>query len=258
MPGGRGDGRRRAVRGAGRRAIADGVAASPAALAVHSGELLPLDRYEPWAQERRDQIRLRLLGLLRLDGAWEALVELDDTDEVAHLALMRRRIANGDRRAGCGSSNASRGRCGTSSASDRAGRHWRCATRWSGDRRPRPQRLLGRDQEPALLTRVLRKATAGRGRAVVVNGVAGIGKTAMRPPSPRARELGVRVGSGRRGGRGRLALRAGAGGAGAGVPRDVPTCRRARRRTPRGDRARCVGGGVPLGRRRLQSLRRRR
>ena len=59
----------------------------------------PQDRYEPWAEERREQLRLRHLDLLRLDGRWETVVELDASDELAHLALMRRHAANGDRHA---------------------------------------------------------------------------------------------------------------------------------------------------------------
>ena len=61
-----------------RRALADeDVAAAREALALYGGELLPQDRYEPWAEERREQLRLRHLDLLRLDGRWETVVELD-------------------------------------------------------------------------------------------------------------------------------------------------------------------------------------
>ena len=67
--------------------------------ALYGGELLPEDRYEEWAEERREQLRLRHLDLLRLDGRWETVVELDPSDELAHLALMRRHAANGDRHA---------------------------------------------------------------------------------------------------------------------------------------------------------------
>ena len=69
------------------------------ALALYGGELLPEDRYEEWAEERREQLRLRHLDLLRLDGRWETVIELDPSDELAHLALMRRHAANGDRHA---------------------------------------------------------------------------------------------------------------------------------------------------------------
>ena len=83
-----------------RRALVDeDVGAAREALAMYGGELLPQDRYEEWAEERREQLRLRHLDLLRLDGRWETVVELDASDELAHLALMRRHAANGDRHA---------------------------------------------------------------------------------------------------------------------------------------------------------------
>ena len=95
------DGRRRPVRGA-RRAERWPMRMPrlPAGRStLYGGELLPQDRYEPWAEERREQLRLHHLELLRLDGRWETVVELDASDELAHLALMRRHAANGDRHA---------------------------------------------------------------------------------------------------------------------------------------------------------------
>jgi DNA-binding SARP family transcriptional activator len=83
-----------------RRALATGdAAAAREALALYGGELLPADRYEEWAETRREQLSQSHLDLLRLDGRWEAVAELDPGDERAHLALMRRHAANGDRHA---------------------------------------------------------------------------------------------------------------------------------------------------------------
>ncbi len=84
-----------------RRALADGDVARGrrARSALYGGELLPEDRYEDWAEERREQLRLRHLDLLRLDGRWDRVVELDPGDEVAHVALMREHAADGDRHA---------------------------------------------------------------------------------------------------------------------------------------------------------------
>jgi DNA-binding SARP family transcriptional activator len=83
-----------------RRALADGDApACRAALGAYAGDLLPDDRYEPWAIDRRERLRLRHLDLLRRAGRWEAVVDLDPADELAHVALIRRHMARGDRHA---------------------------------------------------------------------------------------------------------------------------------------------------------------
>jgi len=66
------------------------------ALALYSGELLPGDRYEEWAERRREQLQRSHLDLLRLDGRWAAVAELDPGDERAHLGLMRQYAATGD------------------------------------------------------------------------------------------------------------------------------------------------------------------
>ena len=62
----------------------------------YGGELLPDDRYEDWAEERRELLRLRHLNLLRLAGQWMELSELEPGDEAAHVELMREHVANGD------------------------------------------------------------------------------------------------------------------------------------------------------------------
>ena len=52
-----------------RRALAAGdAAAAREALALYGGELLPADRYEEWAETRREQLSQSHLDLLRLDG----------------------------------------------------------------------------------------------------------------------------------------------------------------------------------------------
>src|SRR5215207_3217910 len=78
-------------------AIAEGdPAAARAAIARYPGELLPDDRYEEWAAERRELLRLRHLNLLRLAGRWIEVTDLEPSDEDAHFELMRRHVANGD------------------------------------------------------------------------------------------------------------------------------------------------------------------
>jgi DNA-binding SARP family transcriptional activator len=80
-----------------RRAIADREpTAARAAIERYTGELLPDDRYEEWAGERRELLRLRHLNLLRLAGQWLEVSELDPSDELAHVELMRDHVANGD------------------------------------------------------------------------------------------------------------------------------------------------------------------
>ena len=64
---------------------------------LYAGELLPSDRYAPWTQERREQLRARYLEALRAAGRWEALAAAEPADETAQRALMRLRLAAGDR-----------------------------------------------------------------------------------------------------------------------------------------------------------------
>src|SRR6266511_1790909 len=65
-----------------RRALAD-KDPTTARLAIdhYPGELLPNDRYDEWAAERRELLRLRHLHLLRLAGHWLELSERDPADE---------------------------------------------------------------------------------------------------------------------------------------------------------------------------------
>ncbi len=80
-----------------RVAVRDGnVVAAREALGWYHGELLPDDRYEDWATDRREHLHLRRLDLLRIAGEWRDLAELDPTNEEAHVELMRRHLAAGD------------------------------------------------------------------------------------------------------------------------------------------------------------------
>jgi DNA-binding SARP family transcriptional activator len=66
------------------------------ALGWYKGELLPGDRYQNWAADRRELLHLRRLDVLRVAGDWRELAELDPTDEQAHVELMRRHSAAGE------------------------------------------------------------------------------------------------------------------------------------------------------------------
>jgi DNA-binding SARP family transcriptional activator/tetratricopeptide (TPR) repeat protein len=184
-----------------RRALADeDVEVAREALALYGGELLPQDRYESWAEERREQLRLRYLDLLRLDGPGEALVELDEGDELAHLELMRRYAANGDRhaalrqferldRALCRELGVAPSREALALRDSLLAEHDVVA--------PRDDGLVGRQRELSIVDSALLDAAAGRSRALIVVGQAGAGKTALLAAmTERAKELNLRVGHG--------------------------------------------------------------
>jgi DNA-binding SARP family transcriptional activator len=79
-------------------ALASGDAAACARTAARYADVLPADRYEPWAADARARTRTRYVALLKRAGAWEQVLELDPTDEGAHRALMMRHLQAGERR----------------------------------------------------------------------------------------------------------------------------------------------------------------
>ncbi len=184
-----------------RRALADGdIGAGREALALYTGELLPGDRYEVWAEERREQLRLRHLDLLRLDGQWDAVVELDAGDELAHLELMRRHAANGDRHGALRQfermDRTLRRELGVAPSRDALALRDRLLAEHDGAPR-RDDALIGRDAELAVVEQALVDSTAGRSRTLIVQGPAGAGKSSLVAAAMvQARELGFRVGHG--------------------------------------------------------------
>ena len=80
-------------------ALGGGPDACAEAAGLYCGELLPDDRYASWAFEPRERLRLRYLQLLKLAQRWEAVLEVDPTDEEAHRALIRGFIDAGNRQA---------------------------------------------------------------------------------------------------------------------------------------------------------------
>jgi DNA-binding SARP family transcriptional activator len=66
-------------------------------LELYRGELLPEDRYAEWAEERRSELRARYLEALRAAARWEELAAEEPADEPAQRAVMRGRLAAGDR-----------------------------------------------------------------------------------------------------------------------------------------------------------------
>jgi DNA-binding SARP family transcriptional activator len=69
-----------------------------AAADLYRGDLLPDDRYEPWAAEPRGRLRRRYLDVLRAGALWDRLAAEDPTDEQAARALMRAHLDAGERR----------------------------------------------------------------------------------------------------------------------------------------------------------------
>src|SRR5689334_13486971 len=177
-----------------------GVAAARRALALYEGELLPADRYQEWAEPRRDQLRRQHLELLRLDGRWAEVAELDPADEHAHLALMRRHAADGDRHAALRQfdrlDRALRTELGIGPGPEATALRDRLlAAQQVFPRRGGP--LLGRDLELSAAEQALLDALAGRGRTLIVTGPAGQGKSSLLGAiTARAAELGMARGHG--------------------------------------------------------------
>ncbi|MFL5911733.1 MAG: ATP-binding protein [Gaiellaceae bacterium] len=184
-----------------RRALLDeDVAAAREAIALYGGELLPQDRYETWAEDRREQLRLRHLDLLRLDGRWETVIEFDESDELAHLALMRRYAASGDRHAALRQfermGRTLRRELGVAPSAEAVALRNRLLADYEVGPR-HDTTLIGRGLELALAERALLDSVAGRSRVLIVVAPAGGGKSSLLAAiRTRATELNLRVGHG--------------------------------------------------------------
>ena len=149
------------------------------------GELLPVARYEDWAEQRRRSVRALRLDLLRAAGRWADVVALEPTDEPAHQALMEAALRRGSRAEALRWYAALRRSLASElgvAPDDRSRTlHERCLA--SG---PRSDAVacIGRDAELAVLDGAMRAAADRRGGAIVVHGGAGSGKTTI------CRELG--------------------------------------------------------------------
>ncbi|MCO8127044.1 AAA family ATPase [Acidimicrobiia bacterium EGI L10123] len=144
------------------------------------GELLPVARYEDWAEHRRRSVRALRLDLLRAAGRWADVVALEPTDEPAHQELMEAALRRGSRAEALRWYAALRRSLASElgvAPDDRSRTlHERCLA--SGSRSDAVA-CIGRDAELAVLEGAMRSAADRRGGAVVVHGGAGSGKTTI-------------------------------------------------------------------------------
>jgi DNA-binding SARP family transcriptional activator/tetratricopeptide (TPR) repeat protein len=143
------------------------------------GDLLPGSLYEEWTTDERRQLRSTLLTLLRTAAAWDRLVELDPTDELAHQELMRAALRSGRRsevvnrfedvRSALVSGLGVRPSATTVAIYEEAIEGLVDAGR----------ELVGRDRELAVVETALRAERPRRAGLVAVHGPAGIGKSAF-------------------------------------------------------------------------------
>jgi DNA-binding SARP family transcriptional activator/tetratricopeptide (TPR) repeat protein len=170
------------------------------ALALYRGELLPADRFEAWTEEPRERLRRRHLDLLRRDARWEDVVANEPADEVAHLSLMRRYAATGDRHAALRQferlAHAVRRELGLRPGPEATA----LRDRLLGELQVsalREERLVGRDRQLVVVRTVLDRVMRGGGSTLLITGPAGVGKSALLVAAiARARRLGLRVGQG--------------------------------------------------------------
>lgn len=73
-------------------------AACQEAAGLYTGDPLPADRYEEWAADSRKLLRQRHLAVLKGAQRFQAVLDLDPTDEESHRALMQEYFDAGRRR----------------------------------------------------------------------------------------------------------------------------------------------------------------
>jgi DNA-binding SARP family transcriptional activator len=149
-----------------------------AAADLYRGELLPDDPYEDWVGERRDQLRLRHLDALRIAGRWESVLEAEPADEEAHLALMRRFLAEGQRLS-CVRQYERLERALSEELGVSPGDEAVALRSQIFEDAVEQVELVDRGEERELMRRALDDAERGSGSLLLLTGVPGIGKTAL-------------------------------------------------------------------------------
>ncbi|MFI7609347.1 ATP-binding protein [Micromonospora sp. NPDC049366] len=157
------------------------VTAAGRAVDAYSGDLLPEDRYEEWAQGHRERLRRTYLEVCRLAGRWSDLVAADPTDVRVGVALMRERAASGDHHTALRLfERLDRARqLELGAAPDAEALALRDALIGPTSQGAASQFLVGRRRERVALERVIEEAATGRGRAVLIAGAAGMGKSTL-------------------------------------------------------------------------------
>jgi DNA-binding SARP family transcriptional activator len=177
-------------------------AAASAAADLYGGELLPGDRYEPWCEHRREELRLRYRELLRGAGRWEELLADDPTDEDAHVALMTGYVEAGEPRLALRQfermDGALRSELGVGPGPQAVAIHDRVlAATLPEQAKDGRLNLVGRRNECEQLERLVVDAGHGGGRTVFIGGAPGVGKSALLDwMGDRVDRFGWRVGRG--------------------------------------------------------------
>lgn len=148
-----------------------------AVAATWGGELLPMARYEDWAEAHRRHARTLQLDLLRAGGCWADLVALDPTDEPAHQHLMEEALAHGSRSEALRWYTALHRSLATELGVSPDERSRALHDRCLAVDQAAEIRCTGRDAELAALQVGLSAAVARRGGAISIRGAAGAGKT---------------------------------------------------------------------------------
>ena len=149
------------------------------------GDLLPEDLYEEWADGPRQRIRQLRTDLLRRLRRWDDLVQLDPTDEEAHLELMRALTAKGDRHGALRQferlDRALTGELGVAPSKEAIALRDALVDAGAAEAAPTViDDLVGRDEERTLISTLLGAVSDGQGgRTLLVAGAAGIGKSAL-------------------------------------------------------------------------------
>ena len=173
-------------------ALSSGDPARCAAVAAQgAGELLPGTRYEPWSEPSRERLHSLRLALLRSSAQWELVAQLDPTDEPAHRALIRRALDAGNRaealRWYARLRAALRDTLGAPPDDQTEALYARCLDGLLAE----PPELVGREIPMARFSAWLRMPQDERAGGIVLQGPAGIGKSALcRAFAARARTTG--------------------------------------------------------------------